>query len=56
MPFGRRQALGIAGMVLAILGGVAWFYGQQIPGIIAWVGAFILALRLNKKKKRVAKT
>ena len=56
MRFGRRQALGIAGMVLAIAGGIAWFYGQQVPGIIAWVAAFFLALNLNKKKKKVAKT
>jgi hypothetical protein len=56
MRFGRKQALGIAGMVLAIAGGVAWFYGQQILGIIAWVAAFLLALNLNKKKKKVAKT
>ena len=53
MVFGRRQALGIAGMLLAIAGGVAWFYGQYIPGIIAWVAAFGLVLRLNKKKTKI---
>ena len=56
MRFGRRQALGIAGMVLAISGGIAWFYGQQILGIIAWVAAFLVVLNLNKKKKKTAKT
>jgi hypothetical protein len=57
MRFGRKQALGIAGMVLAIAGGVAWFYGQYPLGIIAWVVAFLLAMQLNKKKKkRKAKT
>ena len=56
MRFGRKQALGIAGMVLAVAGGIAWFYGQQVLGIIAWVAAFIVALNLNKKKKKPAKT
>ena len=56
MQFGRKQALGIAGMLLAIAGGIAWFYGQQIPGLIAWVAAFAVVLNLNKKKKKVAKT
>ena len=55
MRFGRKQALGIAGMVLAIAGGVAWFYGQYPLGIIAWVAAFLLVLQLNKKKRK-AKT
>jgi hypothetical protein len=52
MNFGRRQALGVAGMVLAIAGGVAWFYGQMVVGIIAWAAAFVLVLRLNKSKGR----
>lgn len=56
MRFGRKQALGVAGMVLAVAGGIAWFYGQQVLGIIAWVAAFIVALNLNKKKKKAAKT
>jgi hypothetical protein len=56
MRFGRRQALGIAGMVLAIAGGVAWFYGQYVLGVIAWVVAFLVVLNLNKKKKKAAKT
>ena len=42
-------------MVLAIAGGVAWFYGQYYLGIFAWVVAFLLALQLNKKKRK-AKT
>jgi hypothetical protein len=56
MRFGRKQALGIAGMGLAIAGGIAWFYGQQILGIIAWVTAFAVVLNLNKKKRKTAKT
>jgi hypothetical protein len=56
MRFGRRQALGVAGMVLAISGGIAWFYGQQVLGIVAWVVAFLVVLNLNKKKKKQAKT
>lgn len=52
MAFGRRQALGIAGMAIAIAGGVAWFYGQYVLGIIAWVAAFFMVMRLNKNRKR----
>ena len=51
MRFGRRQALGIVGIVLAVGGGIAWFYGQNILGVIAWGAAFLLVLRLNKKRK-----
>ncbi|HJS68134.1 MAG TPA: hypothetical protein VJ730_01825 [Nitrososphaera sp.] len=52
MAFGRRQALGIAGMAIAVAGGVAWFYGQYVLGIIAWGAAFFLVMKLNKNKKR----
>ena len=56
MRLGRRQALGIAGMVLAVAGAVAWYYGLQIPAIAAWIAAFLLALKLNKKKNQPKKT
>ena len=43
--------MGIVGIVLAVGGGIAWFYGQNVLGVIAWGAAFLLVLRLNKKKK-----
>ncbi len=47
----RRQATGIVGMALAVLGCVAWFYGQQIPAAILWVGAAGIVFSLNKRQK-----
>jgi hypothetical protein len=38
-------------MVLAVGGAVAWYYGQNILGIAAWVAAFLVALNLNKKRR-----
>lgn len=52
MAFGRRQITGILGIVLAVAGGVAWFYGQNILGVIAWAAAFLVVLKLNKKKRK----
>jgi hypothetical protein len=56
MRFGRKQALAVAGMALAVAGGVAWYYGQQILGIIAWVAAFVVAMNLNKRKRKAKQT
>ena len=39
-------------MGLAVAGGIAWFYGQYVLGIMAWGIAFVLVLRLNKKKRK----
>lgn len=52
MTFGRRQVRGIAGMALAVLGGVAWFYQLYIPASVAWGGAVIILMSLNKRRKR----
>jgi hypothetical protein len=52
MTFGRRQVRGIAGMALAVLGGVAWFYQLYIPAAVAWGGAVIILMSLNKRRKR----
>ena len=51
MHFGRRQGTGILGMVLAVAGGVAWYFGQNILALLSWAAAFIILLRLNKKKR-----
>jgi len=52
MNFGRRQAKGIAGMALALLGGVAWFYQLYIPAVIVWGGAALIIFSLNRRKRR----
>lgn len=50
MRLGWRQKIGIVGMALAVAGAVAWFYGQNIIGIFAWVAAFLIVMRLNKRQ------
>ena len=48
----RKKAIGILGMAFAVLGGVAWFFGQHIPAAIAWGVAIIIMLKLNARKRR----
>ena len=52
MNFGRRQAKGILGMAMAVLGAVAWFYQLYIPAFILWGGSGLIMLSLNKRKRR----
>jgi len=57
MKFGRRQAKGIVGIVLAVLGGIAWYYGSQIAELriiafVLWGGAVLIILSLNKRKNQ----
>ena len=52
MNFGRRQAKGILGMAMAVLGGVAWFYQQYVPAAVVWSGAVIIIMSLNRRKRR----
>jgi hypothetical protein len=47
-----KQLLGIIGIFLAILGGVAWFFQQRFPAIMLWGLAAIILFKLNKRKKR----
>lgn len=51
MIFGRRQVKGIAGMALAVLGGVAWFYQMYIPAAVAWGGAVLILMSLNRRRR-----
>ncbi len=51
-PRRRRQATGIAGMGLAVLGGVAWFFQLYIPAAVAWGGAFIILMSINQRRRR----
>jgi hypothetical protein len=52
MNFGRRQAKGIIGMAMAVLGGVAWFYQLNVAAFVLWGGAVVIMLSLNRRKRR----
>jgi Flp pilus assembly protein TadB len=52
MNIGRRQAKGIAGMALAVLGGVAWFYQLNVAAFVLWGGAVVIMLSLNRRRRR----
>ncbi|HYJ02156.1 MAG TPA: hypothetical protein VEW92_08075 [Nitrososphaeraceae archaeon] len=47
-----RQILGIVGIVMAVLGGVAWFFQQKMPAIMLWGGAALIMFKLNKRTKK----
>lgn len=51
MNFGRRQFKGIAGMALAVLGGVAWFYQLYIPAAVSWGCAIVILMSLNRRRR-----
>ncbi|HEX5892752.1 MAG TPA: hypothetical protein VFY41_07820 [Nitrososphaeraceae archaeon] len=53
--FGQRQAIGILGMIFAIVGGIAWFFQQTFFAIMLWGAAGIILLKLNKKNQRRVK-
>lgn len=48
---GQRQAIGILGMVFAVLGGIAWFLRQNIVAIMLWGVAGLILLKLNKRAR-----
>jgi hypothetical protein len=47
-----RQILGIVGIVMAVLGGVAWFFQQKMPAFMLWGGAALIMFKLNKRTKK----
>jgi hypothetical protein len=49
----HRQAIGILGMVFAVLGGVAWFIQQNIIAVILWGFAGLILLKLNKRNRKI---
>lgn len=49
--FGQRQAIGILGMIFAIVGGIAWFFQQTFFAIMLWGAAGIILLKLKKKNQ-----
>jgi hypothetical protein len=48
-----RQAMGILGMIFAVLGGVAWFIQQNIVAVILWGSAGLILLKLNKRNRKI---
>ncbi|HEX6673218.1 MAG TPA: hypothetical protein VF084_13370 [Nitrososphaeraceae archaeon] len=47
-----KKILGIIGIVMAVLGGVAWFFQQKMPAILLWGGAALIMFKLNKRTKK----
>ncbi|MGB9169821.1 MAG: hypothetical protein WCB31_12960 [Nitrososphaeraceae archaeon] len=47
----NKKIMGITGMVLAVVGGVAWFFQQHLFAFLLWGGAAYLVLQLNKRKR-----
>jgi hypothetical protein len=50
-----KQILGIIGILMAVVGGVAWFFQQKLPALVLWGGAAMIMFRLNKIKKNKVK-
>jgi hypothetical protein len=48
-----RQAMGILGIIFAVLGGVAWFIQQNIIAVILWGSAGLILLKLNKRNRKI---
>ncbi|HET8857516.1 MAG TPA: hypothetical protein VFM28_08305 [Nitrososphaeraceae archaeon] len=44
--------MGILGIFMAALGGIAWFFQQRLPAIMLWGFAALILFQLNKKKRR----
>ncbi|MGE0242680.1 MAG: hypothetical protein AB7F53_01365 [Nitrososphaeraceae archaeon] len=51
----RKQILGIIGIVMAVLGGITWFYQEKLPAIMLWGLAALILFQLNKKKNKFRK-
>ena len=47
-----KKILGIIGIVMAVLGRVAWFFQQKMPAILLWGGAALIMFKLNKRAKK----
>jgi hypothetical protein len=48
----QKKAIGILGIVFAVAGGAAWFYGQHIPAAILWGVAVLIVMKLNKRQQQ----
>ncbi|HEX7140916.1 MAG TPA: hypothetical protein VF222_00395 [Nitrososphaeraceae archaeon] len=47
-----RQFLGIIGIIMAVLGGIAWFFQQKLTAFMLWGGAALIMFKLNKRTKK----
>lgn len=47
-----RKILGIAGFVLAIIGGYFWMINQISLSLILWGATVLIIIRLNRLKKK----
>ena len=53
MIIAPKKLKGIAGMALAVLRGVAWFYQLYVPAFVLWGGAGLIIVSLNKRRRRI---
>lgn len=47
-----KQILGVIGILMAVVGGIAWFFQQKLPALMLWGGAAMIMFRLNKREKK----
>jgi len=50
-----KQILGILGILMAVIGGVAWFFQQKLPALVMREKKTMIKFHLNKKKKNKIK-
>jgi hypothetical protein len=48
----QKKILGIVGAVLAIGGGITWFFHQYLVSVLLWGAAGLILLKLNKAKRK----
>jgi hypothetical protein len=48
----QKKILGMIGAVLAIGGGVTWFFQQYPISVLLWGAAGLILLKLNKTKRK----
>jgi len=48
----QKKILGMIGAVLAIGGGVTWFFQQYPISVLLWGAAGLILLKLNKAKRK----
>lgn len=51
----KIQSIGLLGMILAIAGGIVWFFQQRLLALLLWGVAVIIILKINKQRKTKAK-
>jgi hypothetical protein len=51
----KIQSIGILGMILAIAGGIVWFFQQRLLSLLLWGVAVIIILKINKQRKTKSK-